>query len=285
MAFGISAWGQTTPATADAADVFTRPQVMLRENGEAASPIELVPEKGNRSFHLRTDDGSLIQQVLNAYGIQAAVDASVKSRAVHFDATDVDFNEAAKLLTLATETFLQPLDALHVIALSDTPDNRSKYERQVTETIYFPGLTSSELNDMVNIARGIVGVGHSVVPTSQSTLTVRAPEPQLKALNQVCREMLAGRSQLLLDVRVYEIDKTRATNVGMVLPGSTTVFNVPSEVNSILANNANLVNQILASDPALAGNYAAILAALIASGGLTGTVFNSPFAVFGGGLT
>ena len=288
MAFGISAWGQVTipvSVTANAADFSTRPQVMRRENGEAAAPIELVPERGNRTFHLRTDEGSLIRQVLNAYGIRAAVDASVKSRAVHFDAADVDFSEAAKLVTLATDTFLQPLDALHVIALSDTPENRSKYERQVTETIYFPGLASTELEGMANIARGIVGVGHSVVPASQSTLTVRAPEPQLKVLNQICGEMLAGRSQLLLDVRMYEIDKTRATNVGVVLPGSTTVFNVPSEVNSILANNANLVNQILASDPALAGNYAAILAALIASGGLTGTVFNSPFAVFGGGLT
>ena len=288
MALGISAWGQTAipvSATANAADVFTRPQVVRRENGEAAAPIELAPERGNRTFHLRTDKGSLIQQVLNAYGIRAAVDTSVKSAAVHFDAADVDFYEAAKLLTLATDTFLQPLDALHVIALSDTLDNRGKYERQVTETIYFPGLASSELNDVANMARGIVGVGHSVVPASQGTLTVRAPEPQLNVLNQVCMEMLAGRSQLLLDVRMYEIDKTRATNVGMVLPGSTTVFNVPSEVNSILANNANLVNQILASDPALAGNYAAILAALIASGGLTGTVFNSPFAVFGGGLT
>jgi len=46
-----------------------------------------------------------------------------------------------------------------------------------------------------------------------------------------------------------------------------------------------LIKQLLASDPALAGNYAAIVAALIASGALTGTVFNSPFAVFGGGLT
>jgi type II secretory pathway component GspD/PulD (secretin) len=84
---------------------------------------------------------------------------------------------------------------------------------------------------------------------------------------------------------MYEIDKTKATNIGVVLPSSTTLFDVPSEVNSILTNNASLVKQLLASDPSLAGNYPAILAALIASGTLTGTVFNSPFAVFGGGLT
>jgi general secretion pathway protein D len=90
---------------------------------------------------------------------------------------------------------------------------------------------------------------------------------------------------LELDVRLNEIDKTKAANVGLVLPSSTTVFNLPSEINSILKNNASLVDQLLKVDPSLAGNYEAILAALIASGVLTGTVFNSPFTVFGGGLT
>jgi general secretion pathway protein D len=46
-----------------------------------------------------------------------------------------------------------------------------------------------------------------------------------------------------------------------------------------------LVAQLLKEYPSLAGNPEAIMAALIASGAMTGTVFNSPFALFGGGLT
>jgi tetratricopeptide (TPR) repeat protein len=268
-----------------AVDVSTTPQVTQTKNDEVAAPVELAPERGSRTFHLWTDEASLIREVLDAYGIQVTIDASVKSQAVHFDAVDVDFDDAVRLVKLATNTFFVPMDALHVIAVADTRENRRKHERQVTETIYFPGLDASDLNDIGNIARGLFGIEEAVVRTSQSTLTVRAPEPLLEALNRICVEMLAGRSELQLDVRVYEIDKTRATNVGVVLPSSTTLFNVPSEVNSILTNNASLVKQLLASEPSLTGNYAAILAALIASGTLTGTVFNSPLAVFGGGLT
>jgi general secretion pathway protein D len=267
------------------ADISTKPQVMGRPNGAAAGPVELTPERGTRTFHLGADEPSVIRQVLSAYGIQATVDASVKAQRIRFDAVDVGFADAAKLVKLATNTFLVPLDTRQVMAVSDTRENRSKYEPQVVETIYFPGLTPSELNDMGNIVRGVFGVDHAVVRTSQGTLTVRAPEPQLDALERVCMEMLAGRSELQLDVHMYEIDKTKATNIGVVLPSSMTLFNVPSEINSILTSNASLVKQLLASDPSLAGNYAAILAALIASGALTGTVFNSPFAVFGGGLT
>jgi len=268
-----------------APDLSMRPQVMRKEHEEAAAPVQLAPKRGNRIFHLRADGPTLILQVLNAYGIQAVIDASVKTQPVHFDAVDVDFADAANLVKLVTDTFFVPLDASHVIALADTKENRNKYQRQVTETMYFPGLTPSELNDVGNIVRGFFGFDHAVVQASQGTVAVRAPEAELEVLNQTCMEMLAGRSELQLDVRIYEIDRTRETNVGVVLPSSTTVFNVPSEINNILTNNASLIKQLLASDPALAGNYAAIVAALIASGALTGSVFNSPFAVFGGGLT
>lgn len=268
-----------------AADVSRMPRVVQTKNDEVAAPFNLAPEKGTRTFHLRTDEASLIREVLDAYGIGAEVDISVKTQAVRFDAVDLDFDDATRLVKLATDTFFVPMDALHVIAVADSRENRRKYERQVKETIYFPGLDANDVNDIGNIARGLFGIEEAAVRNSQSTLTVRAPEPILEALNRICIEMLAGRSELQLDVRVYEIDKTRARNVGVALPSSTTLFNVPSAVNSILTNNASLVKQLLASDPSLAGNYAAILAALIASGALTGTVFNSPFAVFGGGLT
>lgn len=45
----------------------------------------------------------------------------------------------------------------------------------------------------------------------------------------------AGQGELQLDVRMYEVDKTRETNAGVVLPSSMTVFNLSSEINSILA--------------------------------------------------
>jgi general secretion pathway protein D len=260
------------------------PEVRATDN-DVAAPIELAPRELRCSFHLNADEQDVIRHVLKAYGIRATVDQSVHSQVVRFDADDVNFTEAANMMTQATDTFVVPLDPLYVIVVADTKENRSKYERQAMETIYFPGLDAKELADMGKIARNIFGAQHDVVQANQGTMTLRVPASELLALNQTYAELLAGRSELQLEVHLYEVDKSKMTNVGVVLPTSATVFNVPSEVNSILANNASLVNQIIAEYPALAGNYVGILAALIASGALTGTVFNSPFAVFGGGLT
>lgn len=255
------------------------------ERRRLSGPVALQPREGQRSLHLRADKRSLILQVLSAFGIQATIDQSVNAQYIHFDTDDVDFSQAADLLGLATGTFFVPLGPKSVLVIADSKENRVKFKPVVMRTFYFPGLHTEEVTEMGNIVRNVFGIEQCLVEPSKGTLTVRASEPELSALDQTFNELLVGRSIVRLDVRIYEIDKTKATNAGIVLPGSTTIFNVSSEINSILQNNASLVDELLKEYPSLAGNYEAILAALIASGTLTGTVFNSPFAVFGGGLT
>ncbi len=97
--------------------------------------------------------------------------------------------------------------------------------------------------------------------------------------------MLDGKSEVLLDVKIYEVENTRTRLYGVQLPQSTTVFNVPSELNSVISSNQSLVQQIIASGLASAGDYAAIAAILIASGEVTSSILSTPFATFGNGLT
>jgi type II secretory pathway component GspD/PulD (secretin) len=85
--------------------------------------------------------------------------------------------------------------------------------------------------------------------------------------------------------QVYEVSGASERNTGVILPNSATVYNVESEANTILTNNASAVQQIISSGLASQGDTSAILAILIASGYVTGSVFNSPSVVFGGGLT
>jgi general secretion pathway protein D len=172
-----------------------------------------------------------------------------------------------------------------VVVAEDTKENRAKYEHQAMEVVYFPGLNTTELSEMGSVARNIFGAEHGLVQASENTMTIRAPSSTLAALNQTYTELLAGRSELVLEVRMYEIDKSHERNIGVILPSSTTVFNIPSELNSVIANNSSLVQEIISSGLASAGDYSAIAAILVASGALTGTVFNTPFATFGGGLS
>ncbi len=255
------------------------------EADAARAPIELAAAQTRRSFHLHTNANDLLRQVLAAYGVTAALDSSVKNQSVRFDADDVDFNEAARMVKLVTKTFFVPLDPSRVLVAEDTKDNRTRYERLAVETVYFPGLTPTEISDMGNVARNLFDAQQTTVSPGNSTLTVRAPVGKMAVLNSTFAEMLDGRSEIQLEVRLYSIAKTRALNIGVQLPQQTTVFNVPSELNSFLANNQSLVQQIISSGLASSGDFAAIAAIIIASGAATGSILSQPFGVFGGGNT
>lgn len=261
----------------------TSPAFQRENDGDA--PVEFEPENVRRSFHLWMAQRQLIPQVLGAYGIRASIDQSVGGRIVPFDIADVDFPDALRLVELATGSFAVALDGRDALVMADTRENRSKYQPLLAETISFPGFNNLELSEMESIARNVLGIQHAVMHPSQGTITLRAPESDLSALNKVYAQLMKGRSEVLLDVRVFEVDRSKQTDVGVVLPSSATLFNVRSEVNSILANNASLVQEIISSGEAAAGDWQKIIAILIASGALSGTVFNSAFVAFGGGLT
>src|SRR5271166_387560 len=279
----------TNPMVAQHVDEIARDAAPDREprspEAEAGGLIELVPAQTHRSFHLHTNANDLLRQVLSAYGLTPTLDSSIKSQSLRFDADDVDFNEAARMVKLVTNTFFVPLDPSRVLVAEDTKDNRTKFERLALETVYFPGLTSAEITDMGNVARNLFDAQQATVSQGNSTLTVRAPAEKLAVLNATLAEMLDGRSQIQLDVRLYSIAKTRTTNIGAQLPQTSTIFNVRSELNSLIANNQSLVQQIISSGLASAGDYAAIAAILVASGAVSGSVLSQPFAVFGGGET
>lgn len=258
---------------------------LLNHIADAEGPIDLTPKPGTQSFHLILPKGELLRQVLSAYGITPTIDSSVTGERVHFDADDINFAEAKHLVELATGTFSIPLDPSRALLALDSRENRTKYERLVLETVYLPGLTAAELNDVGNIARNVFEVQQAAVHESNNTLTVRAPAQRMRAFNFEVNEMLAGRSAVSLDVDIYEVQTQRTGNEGIQLPQTSSVFNLTSELNSLIRNNPSLVQQIISSGLASPGNVGEIALALILSGQAGSTLLSQPFATFGGGIT
>ena len=250
-----------------------------------APPIELTPKAARLSFHIRTSKRTLIQQVLQAYGIQSTLDDSVDGQVVRFDADDMAWPDAERAVELATGTFVVPLDPVRALVAKDTRLNRDKLERLAVETVYLPGMASAEVTEIANAAKNVFALRAAVPSATGGTLTVRGRSADVNALNATLRNLLEGRSELLLDVRMFEVDRTKAVNLGAILPNQTSVFNVYSEARNILNSNSSLVQEIISSGLAAPGDWEAILAILIASGQLSNTILTQPFGVFGGGLT
>jgi Flp pilus assembly secretin CpaC len=245
----------------------------------------LSPAAGAHSFHVRADQRQTIKQVFKAYGIEATVDDSVRATPLRFDLDDASFAEAARVLDLATSTFYVPLDAHRVLVARDTRDIRQQYVPQQLETVYMPGLTAAELTEVGKLAKDVFDAPLTATDATAGTITLRAPAGALNAFNATMRQLIDGRNQVLLDLRVIQIAHTSEHNTGVQLPQTVSAFNVYSEEQSILNANASQVQEIISSGLAAPGDTLAILGILLASGQVASSLFSNGIALFGGGLT
>ena len=244
----------------------------------------LTPIEGRHSFHQRSDRKLLIQAVFKSYGIEASVDQSVSGAPVKLDLDDASFAEATQAVNLLTETFTVPVDAHRVLVAKDTHENRQQYTRLEVETVYLGGLTPTEMTDIGNLAKNVFLVQQVAVEQSSGTLTVRAPTETLNALNATLAQLLDGRSQVLLEVRIIQLAHTSQRQTGIQPPQQFTAFNVYAEEQSILNANQSLVQEIISSGLASPGDTLAILGILLASGQVSSSLFQNGIALFGGGL-
>ncbi len=269
---------------ADAASAQAKP--LYEQDVDLLAPAPaLEPIGGTHSFHLKSDRRTVIQTVYRSFGIQASVDQSVTGPPIRFDMDDATFAQATLAVNMATDSFTVPLDAHRALVAKDTRENRQQYMREEFETIYLGGLSTTEMTEIVTLAKNVFQLQQAVVQQSSGTMTVRATTDKLNAFDATLRELLDGRSQVLLNVRLIQLAHSNQRNTGVQPPQQITAFNVYAEEQSILNQNQALVQQIISSGLASPGDTLAILGILLASGQVSSSLFQNGIALFGGGLT
>jgi Flp pilus assembly secretin CpaC len=181
--------------------------------------------------------------------------------------------------------FVVPMDETSVIVAKDVPANRARLERQLEEIINVPGSTTEQLNELANIIRNIFDVRQATVQATSGSILVRAPEDVLLAVNQTITGLTDSSSEVMVEVKVYEVSTTRSINVGATIPSQFTVFNVTQEANSIVNSNQALVQQAIAQGyiTSTTSNLDIALA-LIGLGLVKSSLASNLIGVFGGGI-
>jgi type II secretory pathway component GspD/PulD (secretin) len=214
------------------------------------------------------------------------VDETVRSATIHLDVDNVSFERAARILEMLTQSFYVPLDARRALVVRDTKDNRQQFSRQEYETVYLSGLTKEELTDVGNLAKNVFEAQMTITEPSSGTISIRAPHHTLEAFNATMRGLIDGRSQVVLDVSMIQLAHTTERNTGLHPPQNVSAINVYSEGQAILNANKALVQQIISSGLASAGDTWTIIGILLASGQVSGaSLLSNGFALFGGGIT
>jgi len=259
---------------------------------EESSQIHLQPNLNLASFHFRGDSRDLLASIAAAYGVTAQIEDSVQSRRVSFNIDDVDFYRAMLAAGGVTKSFWSPLDAKQMVVAADTADNRRQYERLAMRKFYVPAAASSPtaLNDVMNLLRNLFDIRNITPNAGSATLVVRAPQNTLDAATRFLERLDDSRPQVMIDVHVYQINHSFMRNLGVHIPYTFNLFNIPAGALAALGgqNIQDLINQLIASGGINQANntaLSALLAQLQGQQQSQNSIFSQPLATFGGGKT
>jgi general secretion pathway protein D len=256
-----------------------------------SGPVQLAPIQGKKNVHLSGDPLSVIRGLYRLYGITATFDSSESGgRPITMDLNNVTFEQASRVLDLVADTFSVPLQPKTVLVAKDTAEIRDALIPEVEETIYLPGRTNDEMQELANLARNIFDIKAVTASATGGYMLIRGNEDVLRQVNAVYDDMLDGNPEVLFDITLYELDKTANNNVGAILPSSAGIFSIAAEAQSLIASNQSIINQAIATGLLkLTGtplqNLITEVGFLVASGAVSATQYTNLLGIFGGGLT
>jgi len=288
----IGATSSTAPALLDSESAGR----IQDQDSLAGGPIALLPKPEKHSFHVRTAQRQMIQDVFRAYGIEATVgdsrsngDLSSMNKQIRLDVDDATFPEAMRVLGLLTHTFYEPIDPHRVVVADDTRENRAQFQRLPMETVYLGGLNEKELAEVNQLARNLFEATQSSIQPTAGTLTIRAPARTIAAFNRTMAQLEQGKGQVDIEVKVIQLAHIADRETGITAFQQTGVYNALSEVQSIINSNQSAVQQIISqglvpNDTTL-NNQLTIIGILLAAGQLSGSIFNNGIIGFGNGIS
>jgi general secretion pathway protein D len=253
-----------------------------------AGEIRLEPRNDLATFHFRGDVRGLFTELASAYGVQAQIDDSVQNRQVQFNVDNVDFFTALKLADQVSKTMWSALDAHQLLIAADNPENHKQYDRMSLGTFILPAhSTAQEVTDLTSTIRTMFDLRFITSGQTADTVEVRASRPILDACAKLLAQLSNQRPQVMLDVHVYQISHQLTRNIGVHIPNTFNMYNIPAAALVGLAgqNIQDLINQLISSGGINQAGGTALSGLLAQLGGQQNSIFSQPLATFGGGLT
>jgi len=255
-----------------------------------AGALRLAPSQAAESFHLHGTFEDVLRDVTSAFGIRAVFDESVERKNVRFDLDNAHYRQAMAVLLNMTHVLAVPLDESSVLIARDSPENRQRLVRQLEETIYLPGATTEQINELANVVRTVFDVQQATVQTGLGSLVVRAPEEVLAPMNRTLEDLIDGSGEVMVEVKMYEVDTTGTRNIGATIPTQAGIYNLDQAATALVNANQALVQQAIAQglgNPPLTASSSNLVIAgeLIASGLVQSSLLSSTIGGFGNGTT
>jgi general secretion pathway protein D len=206
----------------------------LRKRLESAQgPVELGAISNVPITLKVTEKSNVIYETVGKLaGINVLFDPDYTPRQVRIELNGVTLEDALGIISFETKTFWRPVTSNTIFVAQDSPAKRKELEQNVIKTFYLSNLSQpTELQDVVNAMRTILEVSRIQQLPSQGAIVVRGTPDQMALAQKLVDDLDKARPEVLVEVAVMQVSRTKAHTLGINPPTSVTV-ELQNNINS-----------------------------------------------------
>ena len=147
----------------------------------------------------------------------------------NLDLNNVTLEDALNYVALVTHTFWKAVSHNAIFVTQETQPKRQEYQDEVVKVFYIQNTTTpQEFTEIFNalrigskLATGIFQVA------SQNAIVVRGTPDQIAIVEKLVHDLDQPKPEVVVDVIVMEVNKSKTTTLGAALAGQTGGLNIP----------------------------------------------------------
>lgn len=202
-----------------------RPAIeQLRAQARAASPEPILNPASREPLKLSFPNAQVrdvLGFIANVTGINITYDRDIADgRPISIQLDGVTLEQALnQIMTMAALSY-KVVNPQSIFVFPDTSQKHLLYDEQVVRTFYISNADPTELSQTLSQLIRIPGIAVQpmiAVNKTSNTITVRATSPVMQILDQVIQQNDKPRAEIIVDVSILEVDRTRTKSYGLNL--------------------------------------------------------------------
>lgn len=151
--------------------------------------------------------------------ISVLFDPAFRDTALSIDLRKAPLAEALSSVGTATRNFWRVTAPRTVIVVPDTAAKRREYEEEIVRTFF---LSNADLKETVDLLRIVVDARRLAPVAATNAITIKDTPERVAAAGRIIQAIDKARPEVVIDVELLEVDRTRLQDYGLQIASPTT---------------------------------------------------------------
>src|SRR5437764_4224367 len=151
--------------------------------------------------------------------ISLIFDPAFRETAITVDLRNATLEDALNTVAGATRSFFRVTAPKTVVVIPDTPAKRREYEEEVVRTFW---LSNADLKETMDLLRMVLDARRVSPTTATNSITIKDTPERIAAVSRVLTAIDKARPEVIIDVELLEVDRTRLLEYGLQIASGQT---------------------------------------------------------------